>query len=152
MMSLEERLDQALNECDLISIKAHLTSFIDKYPRNENNAVVEAFELACSRCPHLAQPHDGEPLLSERSSWNIDYLATLMDDLIDNFSTERFEHTIEVSAHLHEVKYASSEDTLEDDEELFTLPPRQIDYSGWVLLIVAAIIFMVVFHLIRGAL
>jgi len=146
MMSLEERLERALDERDLISIKSHLTSFIDKYPRNENDAVTRAFDLARRRCPELEQPHDGERLMQSHTVWDEEYLALLMDDLIDNFSTERFFHTLEVSAHLHRRKHDETEPTEEEP------PPRRMDLTTWVLLVVAAIVFLVLVALIRSAL
>ena len=152
-MRLEERLEHALDDRDMISVKSHLTSFIDKYPRNEDNAVVEAFERARSRCPELVQPHDGTILLPNMSAWNEDYLALLMDDLIDNFSTERFLHTLEVSEHLHQQKYAPEEQKQEKDElALELLPRRRTDVTVWIILVVAAILFLVLVTMIRSAL
>ena len=152
MMSLEERLEHALEERDLVSVKAHLTSFIDKYPRNENDAAMLAFEVARSRCPEVVQQHDGEPLEIDRAKWDEDYLAIVMDDLIDNFSPERFLHAIAVSTHIHKRKYAPESEDDEYNDDLFTLPPRKIDLSVWLLLIASAILFLVIFYLIRSAL
>ncbi|MCD4828987.1 MAG: hypothetical protein K8R90_06110 [Candidatus Cloacimonetes bacterium] len=147
-MSLEERLEQALNERDMISVKSHLTSFIDKYPLNENNAVVEAFEIARSRCPKVVQRHEGEQLLQNRSVWDNNYLALLMDDLIDNFSPERFHHAMEVSGYIHRRKHP----LVESGDELQTLPQRRADLTLWLVLTVAMILFLVVMVFIRSAL
>ncbi|GEM_PF-2803186 len=147
MMSLEQRLEKALDERDLVSVKAHLTSFIDKYPRNENNVVISAFDHARTRFPELVEAHDGGKLRQSKSMWDADYLAMLMDDLIDNFSMQRFFHTVEVASFIHCRKFE-----LEQEEEDELSNRRKHDFSTWIMLISATILFLALVFLIRSVL
>ncbi|MCD4651226.1 MAG: hypothetical protein K8S56_05495 [Candidatus Cloacimonetes bacterium] len=125
MVTLQNRLEEAVIDKDEVSIRSHLTSFIDKYPLNRENAAIKAFEFARSSYPGFIDEHDGSTFTSDEATWNLDYFAILMDDLIDNFSEQRFFHTIEVSAVIFGRNRRESRDT----EKIPVLPSVIEDIS-----------------------
>ncbi len=115
--TLFNRLEEAIADKDRISVKVHLTSFIDKYPANRDNAIIDAFHFAENCFPNFLDEHEGEKFKTDRLDWDDDYFALLMDDLIDNFSKERFYHTIEVSGHLYSKQHPGIEQKTQENIE-----------------------------------
>ncbi len=123
--TLFNRLEEAIADKDRISVKVHLTSFIDKYPANRDNAIIDAFHFAENCFPNFLDEHEGEKFKTDRLDWDDDYFALLMDDLIDNFSKERFYHTIEVSGHLYSKQHPSGDQNSQDTREVQGAAPER---------------------------
>ena len=123
--TLFNRLEEAIADKDRISVKVHLTSFIDKYPANRDNAIIDAFHFAENCFPDFLDEHEGDKFQNDRLDWDKDYFALLMDDLIDNFSKERFYHTIEVSRHLYNKLHPEPEQRVIEPESKQHIEPEK---------------------------
>jgi len=66
----------------------------------------------------LFEEHNGElyPLREDRAEWTEDYLETLMAQLMENFSEERFNHALQVGAAIGEPPQSGGEPPVKPSE------------------------------------
>jgi len=80
-------------------------------PGNSGAAVEELCQYFADRLEDLFEEHNGElyPLREDPAEWTEDYLETLLAQLMENFSEERFNHALQVGAAIGEPPQSGGE-------------------------------------------
>lgn len=100
-MALTKAFYDAVQDQDILKIRVMMKDSLlfDPSCKTFNAMADEAKNIK-----GLYDPHDGTVFNNNCSEWNDDYMNDLLVDLVDNFSHERIEHTIEVINYLHPLK------------------------------------------------
>lgn len=88
-MAVSTEFQEAVEAGNILGVRIMLSNYILKDP--SFHEFYESLDYARPSMPDLIEPHDGEKLNYDRSTWNKDALDDAMAALMDNFSQERID-------------------------------------------------------------
>lgn len=113
-MEMSEVFIEAVNSQNIHSIRAMMKNNLLFDP---SFSVFTEMEKAAGSVSGLYDIHDGKDFENDRSKWNDDYLSTVLNDLMYNFSHDRIDHVKSIVRYLKSGSEAVRSDNGENKEK-----------------------------------